>query len=171
MKTVATICEYNPFHRGHEYHLSEIKRQFGEDIAVIAIMSGNYTQRGEIAIADKYLRAECAVRAGVNLVLELPFPHSSSSAEFFASAGVKIADSIGVVDYLSFGSEIGDISLLSDIAQDMSSDEYKAALSNFILDDKNAAVGYPRACECVYEALYNKKLSSGVFSPNNITSL
>ena len=81
MKTVAIITEYNPFHRGHEYQLRKIREEFGEDTRIIAIMSGNYTQRGDTAIMDKSLRAECAVKCGVNLVLELPFPFSSASAE------------------------------------------------------------------------------------------
>ena len=74
MTTVLIISEYNPFHKGHEYHIKDIRNTFGEDTAIIALMSGNYTQRGEIAFADKYLRAECAVLGGVNLVLLLPFP-------------------------------------------------------------------------------------------------
>ena len=102
MKTVAIIAEYNPFHTGHEYQINKIRQEFGQDTRIIAIMSGNYTQRGNIAIMDKSTRAECAVRCGVNLVLELPFPFSCSSAEFFAKSGVKIADSLGIIDILSF---------------------------------------------------------------------
>ena len=128
MKTVAIISEYNPFHSGHEYQIQKIREEFGADTRIIAIMSGNYTQRGEMAIMDKSLRAECAVRCGVNLVLELPFPFSSSSAEFFSRSGVKIAHSLGVVDYLSFGSECGSIEELVNAAKNMSSKEYKALL-------------------------------------------
>ena len=113
MKTVAIIAEYNPFHSGHEYHINKIREEFGSDTRILAIMSGNFTQRGEIAYADKYFRAECAVRCGVNLVLELPFPYSLSSAEIFAKSGVKIADALGVTDILSFGSEAGSIETLT----------------------------------------------------------
>ena len=80
MTTVAIISEYNPFHTGHKYQIDKIRTEFGDDTRVISIMSGNYVQRGDIAVLDKYLRAECAVRCGVNLVLELPFPFSVSSA-------------------------------------------------------------------------------------------
>ena len=112
MKVVAIISEYNPFHNGHKYQIDKIREELGEDTAIIAIMSGNYTQRGETAIVDKTIRAKAACLCGVNLVLELPFPFCSSSAEFFASAGVRIADRLSIVDYLAFGSESGDISLL-----------------------------------------------------------
>ena len=74
MKVAAIISEYNPFHNGHKYQIDKIREILGEDTAIIAIMSGNFTQRGEIAIADKTVRAASAVECGVNLVLELPFP-------------------------------------------------------------------------------------------------
>ncbi|MBR5144795.1 MAG: nucleotidyltransferase family protein, partial [Clostridia bacterium] len=130
MKVAAIISEYNPFHNGHEYQIKKLRQMLGDDTAVIAIMSGNYTQRGEIAVTDKTIRARAAIECGVNLVLELPFPYSMSSAEFFARSGVKIAHEIGVVDYLAFGSESGDISELSDLASIISSDEYKLTLES-----------------------------------------
>ena len=108
MTTVAIISEYNPFHSGHKYQIDKIREEFGSDTAIVAVMSGNFTQRAEVAYASKGLRAKSAVMSGVNLVLELPFPFSSSSAEFFAKSGVKIAEAVGA-DYLSFGSESGDI--------------------------------------------------------------
>ena len=110
MKTVAIISEYNPIHNGHLYQIEKIREAFGSDTAIIAIMSGNFVQRGEPAIIDKWKRAEFAVKCGVDLVLELPFPFSISSAEFFARAGVAIANASGA-DILSFGSESADIDL------------------------------------------------------------
>ena len=89
MKTVAVICEYNPFHRGHEYQLMEIRRRFG-DCRVVGVMSGAMTERGEPAILDKYSRAEAAVSCGCDLVVELPAPWSMAGAEFFARAGVSL---------------------------------------------------------------------------------
>ena len=86
MKTVAVICEYNPFHRGHEYQLMEIRRRFG-DCRVVGVMSGAMTERGEPAILDKYSRAEAAVSCGCDLVVELPAPWSMAGAEFFAQGG------------------------------------------------------------------------------------
>ncbi len=104
MKTAAVISEFNPFHNGHEYILKEAKRLSGADY-VIAIMSGNYVQRGEPAIFDKYKRTEMALSCGADLVIELPVVFAVSSAMEFAHAGVMTAIKSGVVDYLVFGTE------------------------------------------------------------------
>ena len=106
------ICEFNPFHNGHQY-LFDLARQTGADNIVCA-MSGNAVQRGSLAIADKYLRAEATLKCGADLVLELPFPWSSASAEYFASAGIRILQPY--CDAIIFGSECGDIELLSKAA-------------------------------------------------------
>lgn len=111
MKIAAIISEYNPFHKGHQYQIDKLREE-GFDV-IIAIMSGSVVQRGEIACADKMLRAEAAVRCGVDIVLELPAPFSCSSAEFFARAGVFCADAVRA-DVLSFGSECGDLQLLGE---------------------------------------------------------
>ena len=124
MAVAAIITEYNPFHNGHAYQIAETRRLLGEDTRIVAIMSGNFTQRGELAFADKTARAKAACECGVDLVLELPFPFSMSSAEYFARSGVKIANELGIVDYLVFGSESGDISLLREIAENMLSSEF-----------------------------------------------
>lgn len=171
MKTIAIISEYNPFHSGHLYQVNKIREEFGSDTRIVAIMSGNFTQRGEIAIMDKFLRAECAVRCGVNLVLELPFPYSMSSAEFFAKSGVKIADSLRAVDIISFGSELGDIDILKAIAKNISSDEYRARLKDELISSESQKVGYPKLCEKVYRELYSEGVSADFFSPNNILAL
>ena len=137
MKTVAIISEYNPFHNGHLYQIEKVREHFGDDTAIIAIMSSNFTQRGDVAIMDKWARAESAVRCGVNLVLELPFPYSMSSAEFFAKAGVHIADSIGVVDVIAFGSESGDITHLVETARNLSSRELDKEIARLAADCDN----------------------------------
>lgn len=168
MKTVAIIAEYNPFHTGHEYQINKIRQEFGQDTRIIAIISGNYTQRGRIAIMDKSTRAECAVRCGVNLVLELPFPFSCSSAELFAKSGVKIADSLGVVDILSFGSELGDIDRLTKISNNMQSCAYKKKLSELIRACDKKKLGYPTLCEKAYESLFDNDITPSFFTPNNI---
>lgn len=111
MKTVGIISEYNPFHNGHQYHVSETKKHLNAD-GVIAMMSGNFTQRGEIALFDMHSRAEIAVKNGVDLVLEIPPQFVLNSAEFYAFYGVYLLHQLGVVDYLSFGSECGDLTLL-----------------------------------------------------------
>lgn len=171
MTTVLIISEYNPFHKGHEYQINDIRNTFGNDTAIIALMSGNYTQRGEIAIADKYVRAECAVFGGVNLVLLLPFPYSMSSAEFFASAGVEIANKLGVVDYIAFGSENGDVTELTKVAKNMLSEDFKANLESANSSESNKTTGYPRLCEEVYEKTFSEKITDKFFSPNNILAI
>ncbi len=171
MKVVAIISEYNPFHNGHEYQISRLRQMLGEDIAVVAIMSGNYTQRGEAAIADKTVRATAAVECGVNLVLELPFPYSMSSAEFFAKSGVRIANEIGVVDYLAFGSESGDICQLTDIAAIMQSDEYSLMLNTLSTDPEYRDYGYPELCQEALVRVYGRDISRDYLSPNNILAI
>lgn len=117
MRVLGLIVEYNPFHNGHLYHLEQAKSLCNADF-VICVMSGNFIQRGEPAIVNKWARAKMALQCGVDLVIELPVPYAMSSAEFFAYGAVKILNDIGVVDYLCFGSEAADIhtfSIISDI--------------------------------------------------------
>lgn len=171
MKTVLIISEYNPFHKGHKYQIDDIRKKYGDDTEIIALMSGNYTQRGDVAIMDKYLRAECAVRGGVNLVLLLPFPYSASSAEFFASSGVEIANNLGIVDVLAFGSENGDVNLLYKAAKNMLSPEFCSELRAAEKDDNKRNLGYPKLFELVYNEFFSEKLDASFFSSNNILGL
>ena len=171
MKTVAIISEYNPFHNGHLYQIEKIREEFGEDTAIIAIMSGNFTQRGEIAIMEKWARAKSATLSGVNLVLELPFPYSSSSAELFAKAGVAIANGLGVVDYLSFGSELGDVSQISEIANNMQKEEFKNAINTLLDNEQTLNLGYPKIMELAYNKTFNTELGNDFFRANNILAL
>ena len=153
MKVAAIISEYNPFHLGHEYQVKELRRILGEDTAVIAIMSGNFTQRAEPAVCDKTIRAKAACECGINLVLELPFPFCMSSAEFFAKSGVLIASKIGIVDYLAFGSESGDISEISNIASTMTSDEYKLTLDDLASSADYKEYGYRGFMARIFHAI------------------
>ena len=121
MKSVGIICEYNPFHNGHKRQI-DLLREMGYE-RIICVMSGNYTQRGELAIADKYTRANAAMLGGADIVLELPFPYSSLSAEGFARAGVHILSSLGI-DAISFGSESADLDLLTAAADAVASQEF-----------------------------------------------
>ena len=121
MKTVGIVCEYNPFHTGHGRQL-DILRENGAEV-IICAMSGNFSERGEMTIADKYTRAESAIKCGADVVVELPFPYSSLSAEGFASAGVHILAGLGC-DTLSFGSECADKELLTRAADVILSDDF-----------------------------------------------
>ena len=110
MHTIGVIAEYNPFHSGHGHHLRMLSQTFGPDCAVVCVMSGNWVQRGDAALADKWTQAELALRQGADLILELPTLWAVSSAESFARGGVALLTATGVVDTLSFGSEAGILS-------------------------------------------------------------
>lgn len=168
---VGIVCEYNPFHNGHLYHINKIREELGEDTTIVAVMSGNYVQRGGTAIADKALRAKCAVLSGVNLVLELPFPFSMSSAEFFASSAVHILNSIGCVDYISFGSESGDVEALAQIARGMISPEYAARVESLSVSDECKKLGYPQICKMALMDVCKDADFEILDSPNNILAI
>lgn len=131
MKTVGIIAEYNPFHLGHAYQMKEAKRRAGAD-AVVVVMSGNYTQRGEPAVVNKFARAEMALFGGADLVVELPVSFAAASAERFAYGGVSLLSI--VADVLSFGSENDDAALLCETAEKVTDraflEEVKSAMKN-----------------------------------------
>ena len=107
-KILGIIAEYNPFHNGHVYHIQNSKEQAGADYTV-AVITGNFTQRGNAAIVNKWEKAKMAIKSGVDLVIELPTLYSISSAENFASGAIKILDELGIIDSLSFGIESNNI--------------------------------------------------------------
>lgn len=121
MTVVGFITEYNPFHYGHKYHLDESIKKTNADFS-IAIMSGSFLQRGEPSFIDKWTKAKMAIENGVDLVLELPFIFSCQSAELFAYGGVKLMDSLNIVNYLAFGSESGEVEPLAEIASILSAE-------------------------------------------------
>ena len=139
MRTAGIICEYNPFHAGHKRQI-DMLRDMGYD-CIVCVMSGNYTQRGELAIFDKYTRAESAVMGGADIILELPFPYSSFSAEGFANAGVHILSSVGV-DAICFGSECGDLSILEGAADAILSPNFKEIYSELVKSGRGSAAAY-----------------------------
>ena len=144
MARFAIISEYNPLHTGHAYHL-DCARRAGAD-TVTCIMSGNFTQRGEPAVAHKYTRAHAALAAGADLVVELPFPYAAGSAETFAAAGVSLAEAMGS-DTLFFGSECGDVEHLKAVAKVVNSDEFKQNYQTLIKTNIGNSAVYARAYE------------------------
>ena len=128
MRTIGIIAEYNPFHSGHRHHIAGVRAAFGPDCAVAAVMSGNWVQRGDAAIADKWTRAALALEEGADLVLELPTLWAAASAETFARGGVALLEAMGCVDALSFGSEAGDLASLQAAANCLSSPEWREEL-------------------------------------------
>ncbi len=169
MITVAIVTEYNPFHSGHKYQIDSIRERFGSDTRIIALMSGNFTQRGEVAILDKGERAKNAIDNGVNLVLELPFPFSISSAELFAGAAISILDRLGVVDYLAFGSEESEIERLIEYAKNCMSNDYQQRLNELIVSESTD--GYAVLCQKAYEITFGADAPAVKMSPNNILAL
>lgn len=126
MKTVGIICEYNPFHSGHQKQIDQIRERFGQDAVIVCLMSGNFVQRGKPALFDKSFRARAAIDCGADLVLELPVPYALSSAEGFAAGGVSILSSF--CDYLCFGSESGNMESLMATANALLSPDFSPAL-------------------------------------------
>ena len=147
MKTVGVICEYNPFHTGHKKQLDAIRAHWGEDTAIVCLMSGNYVQRGAPAIFQKPLRAKAALMCGADLVLELPTPYALSSAEGFASGGVRILS--GFCDNLCFGSETGTAETLMNTASALLTPEF----SNTLKEVLKAGCSFPAARSAALKAL------------------
>lgn len=116
MKVVGIVAEYNPFHNGHRFHMEQAKALTGADYTVV-VMSGDFTQRGAPALVDKYARTQMALECGADLVIELPLYYACGSAEYFAKGAVCLLDKLGIVDSICFGSECGDIHLLSKVAR------------------------------------------------------
>ncbi len=161
MKTYGIICEYNPFHNGHIYQIEETRKSGADHI--VAIMSGNYVQRGDVAMVDKFRRAQIAVNHGVDLVIELPVTYSLASAEMFARAGVMMLGALGCVDGISFGSECGDINLLKNAAMAT----FSAANPEKLKPLLEQGMSYPEAVQQSI-ALEHGPLIAAVFdSPNN----
>lgn len=160
MKTALIVAEFNPYHNGHKYIAKKARELTGADF-VIALMSGDYVQRGAPAIVDRYTRAKMALSSGIDLVIALPTRYATCSAEEYAGHALRIADSIGCVDFLFFGSECGDIGKLSEAARILvcEPDEYKERLREYL----KQGASFPKARAHAlpqYEDLLSK--------PNNI---
>ncbi len=172
MRTVGLVVEYNPFHNGHLYHLQQSKKITGAEAAV-AVMSGHFLQRGEPALADKWARAEMALRAGCDLVLELPAAYSSQPAQWFAYGAAAVLDAAGVVDTLCFGSESGDLEALKEAAAVLS-DEPEPLARN-LQRRLRQGLPYPSAYTAAAQALLAERgmssLSFSLKEPNHTLGL
>lgn len=166
MKTMSVICEYNPFHNGHAYQIRQHRAQYDID-CVIAVMSGNFVQRGAPAICDKWTRAEMALYGGCDLVLELPVVYAVQSAERFAQGAVRLINALPLIHYLSFGSECGEIPMLQKAAQTMCQPTF---LADVMLELKNG-ISYPIACSEVLGKILGEEYSSLLAEPNNLLAI
>ena len=166
MKAVGLIVEYNPFHNGHKYHIDKAREITGAEV-VIAVMSGNFLQRGEPAIFNKWIRAESAIMNGVDLVVELPVLYSSQSAEIFAIGAVSILNSLKVSEIV-FGAESENIEIIKNIAEAEKSDEKKAEIDEVIRKEMKLGQSYPNAFAKAIKEVFGYE---EILTPNNILGL
>ncbi|MDY2959744.1 MAG: nucleotidyltransferase family protein [Hornefia sp.] len=168
MSSIGIIAEFNPFHEGHGY-LIEKAKEISQNGTTVAVMSGNFTQRGMPAAFDKWKRAECAVKNGVNLVVELPVVFACNSAEFFAKGAVEILEGFGAIDKIIFGSEAGDINKLKSIADAINryDDDIKAKAVKSIKE----GISYPKAREMALDSIISNLDKELIAAPNNILAI
>lgn len=167
MKVSAIICEYNPLHNGHVYHIKETRRNGATHI--IALLSSNFVQRGDVALLSKFDRAQLAVKAGADLVIELPAAFSCAAAEDYASGAITLLEQLGIVDELSFGCSTGDIEVLSLLTD--------AALSTAQIYGKRIVAlmregnSYPAAVWEIVRQRYGKQVAGKMHDPNNLLAI
>lgn len=169
-RVLGIIAEYNPFHNGHLYQIEEAKKQTGADY-VVAVISGNFTQRGNTSLVNKWVKTNMALQSGVDIVIELPTVYSISSAENFAEGAIKILDSLKVVDTLCFGTETADFAALNNIANVLYNEpkEYVSLLNH----ELGKGVSYPKARESALMMYLNdiKRYANILSGSNNILAI
>lgn len=165
ISAVGIIAEYNPFHNGHAYHIAQAKKLSGAKYCVV-VMSGDFVQRGAPAIYDKYLRSAMALSCGADLVLEMPAVFAASSAEDFAACGVALLDRLGIISHLCFGSECGDIKLLSQVS-DLLIREPKA-YTGLLKERLKLGFTYPQAREYAFTNYHAKTGAAADQNPGTI---
>lgn len=155
------VAEFNPFHNGHAALCKAARERGAQEI--IAVMSGNFVQRGEIAVSDKHVRAQAALCSGVDLVLELPLPWAMAPARRFALGAVSILKETGCVDALCFGSECGDMALLREVAEALESDRVQAEITQRLA----GGMTYAKARQLAVEAVFGAAAGLCLSTPNN----
>lgn len=176
MNITGIIAEYNPFHNGHLYQIEATRKQLNSDFIVV-VMSGNFTQRGEAAIKDKFTRAEMALRNGADLILELPLPFATASAERFARGAISILKHTGIVNSVSFGSEHGTLPLLKTVAQCLN--HPSTSFNENIKSNLKQGISFPKAREAALLSeikslnlnMDSNHISNVIKSPNNILGI
>jgi predicted nucleotidyltransferase len=164
MKAAGVIVEYNPFHNGHLYHLQGTKKQTNADV-YIAVMSGNFLQRGEPALVSKWTRAKMALHAGVDLVVELPYAFATGKAEVFSNGAISILQSLFVSD-ICFGSEHGKIEAFEKTVHFMNNNQ--AAFDKLVKQKMAEGFSYPKASSLAYNSLEKENYTVDLSKPNNI---
>lgn len=162
MKRIGIICEYNPFHNGHLYHINKIKEMYPDSIIVL-VMSGNFTQRGEVSLINKWDKTEIALTYGVNVVVELPFVFAVQSADIFARASIQLLNALHV-DTIVFGSESNDIKKLTILAEtQINNKEYNKLVQKYL----DEGINYPTALSKALFEITGKKIDK----PNDILGI
>ena len=169
-RVLGIIAEYNPFHNGHMYHLQKAKEQSGAQYC-ICVMSGNFVQRGNTSIVNKWKKAEMALLNGVDLVIELPTIYSVASAEGFSLGAIKLLNNLKIVDAISFGTETSDFAALNNISSIVNEEpmKYKSILNS----ELKKGLSFPKARENAL-MLYlndNKRYDNILNTPNNILAI
>ncbi len=164
MKIGGIVCEYNPMHNGHLYHIKKTREAGATHI--VCVMSGNYVQRGECAFASKWTRAEIALSLGADLVVDLPTAWSCDSAQNFAFGSVSILDELGI-DFLSFGSEFDDAEMLKSCAKACDNEQVASLLKT----EQQSGKSYPLALYNAVLSVYGKEYADVISSPNSTLAL
>ena len=167
MAVIGIVCEYNPFHRGHQLHIEKARAVLGEESTVVCVMSGDFVQRGEAAVYSKYARAEAACRCGADLVAELPLPWALSSAEGFARGAVSLLGNLGAT-HLAFGSETGELQPLEDVARTLLDPRLTGEIKALFTQD--ASLSYAAARERAVQARLGDRALL-LRQPNNILAV
>ncbi len=165
MKIAGVVAEYNPFHNGHRYQVEQMRKNGVTH--TVAVMSGNFVQRGDFAITSKWERAKSAVMNGVDLVIELPSPYALSSAQGFAQSATYILNALGCVDEIYFGCECGDVEAIKSVANAMLSEEYAEHFSAAV----NEGISYPNACEKAVRKILGDGYGNELQYPNNLLAV
>ena len=159
MKMIGIIAEYNPFHNGHLYHINEIKRKY-PDYGIVLVMAGNYTERGDVSIIDKWKKCEISLKHGIDLVIELPYPFATQSADYFAYGAITILEKLKV-EKIIFGSESDNVDVLELIAKtQIDNDDFEKLVKIYSKFGNN----YPTAVSLALNDLVNKKIDT----PNDL---
>lgn len=162
---IGIICEFNPFHNGHKYLIQKAKSHTKEP--VIAVMSTSFTQRGEVAVTDKFTRAKSALLGGADLVIELPVAYAVSNAEVFAKSGVKLLSSFSDLSSLAFGCETDDIGLLKKAV----SAHRDTAVQALVAEKMQGGSYYPKALETAVREIYGNDTADILSTPNNVLAV
>ena len=167
-KVLGIVAEYNPWHKGHEFQLQEAMKISGAEYSV-GIMNGNFTQRGEPALLDKWTRTEMALKGGIDLVVELPFYYGCNSAEYFAKGATQIMINSGIITHIGFGSESGDIDKIQKVAEVLADEPLE--FKNILVDNLKKGISFPKARMEAIKRFCGEDCANILMSPNNILAV